>query len=192
MGGVRVKLVDTAGERFGGEASPERTTVERRGQELARRRRGRADAFVLVVDGTVGMAEGERQLLDELRGTPVVVAWNKRDVAGPAAQSDKSIIIETSARTGEGLDELRGAIVKALGAGDEETGALVVGLRQKEALDSAAAALGRAAAVLTSAGPSELAAVEGREALNALGRVTGETVDAEVLDAIFSRFCIGK
>src|SRR5439155_9111826 len=122
--------------------------------------------------------------------SPLVVVWNKRDLAPP---SDSDITItETSARTGEGVEELKRAVAGMLGAVDEEAGALVVSLRQKEALDAAAAALGRAAAVLAGGEPSELAAVEGREALNHLGRVTGETLDAEVLDAIFARFCIGK
>jgi tRNA modification GTPase len=194
LGGVVARIVDTAGDRFQGGAASE---VERRGLELARRRRGRADAVVLVVDGTVGFQEGERALLGELAGMPVVVAWNKRDVSPPASvPTDTDIgiscVVETSARTGEGIDELKRALTTALGGSDGESGALVVSLRQKEALDAAVAALARAASILESAGPADLAAVEARGALDALGRVTGETVDAEVLDAIFARFCIGK
>jgi tRNA modification GTPase len=194
VGGVKVRLVDTAGERFAPESGG-LGEIEKRGLELARRRRGRADAFVLVVDGTVGFLDGERGLLREL--SPMVVAWNKRDIAGsPPGDSDISItLVETSARTGEGVDDLKRAIAAALGASDGsagEAGALVVSLRQKEALDAAAEALARAGAILRAGEPSELAAVEARQALNDLGRVTGETVDAEVLDAIFSRFCIGK
>jgi tRNA modification GTPase len=182
--GIQVRLVDTAGER---DAPGE---LEQKGLELARRRRGRADGFVLVVDGSLGWSDGDRALVREL--SPLVVAWNKRDIA-PAAGGDSDITItETSARSGEGVEELKQAIGRMLGAVDEEAGALVVSLRQKEALEAGAAALARAAAVLAAGEPSELAAVEGREALNDLGRVTGETLDAEVLDAIFARFCIGK
>jgi tRNA modification GTPase len=90
------------------------------------------------------------------------------------------------------LDALRGALSTALGGVDEESGAMVVSQRHHEALAEGAAALARAAAVLTEGGPAELGAVEARHALNQLGRVTGETVDVEVLDAIFARFCIGK
>jgi tRNA modification GTPase len=196
LGGVMARVIDTAG------FSDSPSELERRGLELAQRRRGRADAFVLVVDGTVGFQEADKVFVRDL--SPVIVAWNKRDI-GPGAPSDSDIgitindsdititkVVETSARTGEGVDELKRAILGALGTIDEEAGALVVSLRQKEALDAAAAALGRAGEILKNGEPSELAADEGRRALNELGRVTGETVDAEVLDAIFARFCIGK
>jgi tRNA modification GTPase len=183
LGGLRVRVVDTAGERFSDTSANE---IEQRGLELAKKRRGRADAFVLVVDGTVGFLDGERALAREI--SPLLIAWNKRDISGG---SDIECV-EISARTGEGLDDLKQAIVKLLGAADEEAGALVVSLRQKEALDSAAQALSRAAEILRKGEPPELAAVEGRAALHDLGRVTGETVDVEVLDAIFARFCIGK
>jgi tRNA modification GTPase len=187
LGGLRVRVIDTAGERFSETpGEPSASEIERRGLELAKRRRGRADAFVLVVDGTVGFLDGERALAREI--SPLVIAWNKRDVSG---RSDIECV-EISARTGQGLDELKQAIVKLLGSADEEAGALVVSLRQKEALDSAAQALARAAEILRKGEPPELAAVEGRTALHDLGRVTGETVDVEVLDAIFARFCIGK
>jgi tRNA modification GTPase len=193
LGGVSARLVDTAGDRFGeagGAASP---SIEQRGLELARRRRGRADAAVMVVDGTVGIGAGELQLWQELSGGPRILAWNKRDVASaPSRLPEGARAIETSARTGEGVADLKRAIVDALGGLDEDAGALVVSLRQKEALLSAAALLERARETLRSAEPSELAAVDGRAALNELGRVTGETVDAELLDAIFARFCIGK
>ena len=138
-GGLSVRLVDTAGDRFAdSSASGEPTELERRGLELARKRRGRADAFVLVVDGTVGFLDGERALAAQL--SPLVVAWNKRDLAPPppappAGDIDINIInggvVETSARTGEGVDELKRAILGALGQLDGESGALVVSLQAK-------------------------------------------------------------
>jgi tRNA modification GTPase len=189
--GGRVRLVDTAGERFGdGEQAG---AVERRGLELARRRRGRADAMVLVVDGTVGFGDGERALWQELAGTPCLVAWNKRDLGGaPRDLPDGAEVVETAAPSGAGVDELRRALARALGGLDEESGVVVVSQRHQAALWDAAAALERAARELGAGQPGELGAIEARAALNHLGRVTGETVDAEVLDAIFARFCIGK
>jgi len=77
-------------------------------------------------------------------------------------------------------------------AGDVEEGVAVVSERQAQALEDGAATLERAAQQLGAGEPPELAAVDARRALDAMGRVTGETVDGDVLDAIFARFCIGK
>ncbi len=191
LGGAWVRLVDTAGERLdgGGEAG----RVEERGVDLGRRRRGRADAVLLVVDATIGFGEGEQALWQSLQGTPRLLVWNKRDAGGaPAGLPEGACVVETSALTGEGLAELRAALPSLLGIEADHEGALEVSARHREALVTGAQALARAAAILSAGEPSEVAAVELRDALHHLGRITGETVDAEVLDAIFARFCLGK
>lgn len=184
LDGVAVTLVDTAGER----QDPER--LERRGLELGRARAARADLVVLVVDGGVGFGEVERRAWDALAGDKMI-AWNKRDLGGGRDLPADAIVVETSATTGEGVPALGSAIARAV-AGDVDEGVTVVSERQAQALDDGAATLERAAAALAASEPSELAAVDARRALDAMGRVTGETVDADVLDAIFARFCIGK
>ncbi len=189
LGSLWARLVDTAGERLDGD-SPE--GVEQRGVDLGRRRRGRADLVALVVDATVGFLDGERALWAELAGAPRLIVWNKRDL-GPAARGlpEGATVVETAAPAGDGIEALRAALTTALG-GEEPEGELHVSARHQEALLAGAIALERAAAALTGGEPPELAAVDARAALHELGRVTGETVDNEVLDAIFARFCIGK
>jgi tRNA modification GTPase len=184
LDGVAVTLVDTAGERD----DPER--LERRGLALGRARAGRADLVVLVVDGGVGFAEAERRLWDGIAGAKLI-AWNKRDLGAPRDVPADAVVLETRAPSGEGVDALGRAIAGAV-AGEVEEGVMVVSERQAEALRDGAATLSHAAAGLRAGEPPELAAVDARRALDAMGRVTGETVDAEVLDAIFARFCIGK
>jgi tRNA modification GTPase len=185
LDGVAVTLVDTAGERD----EPER--IERRGLELGRARAARSDLVVLVVDGTVGFGATEQARWDAIVG-PKMVAWNKRDL-GPAAHGlpTGTIVVETTATNGEGVAALARGIAHAV-AGEREEGVAVVSERQAEALRDGAATIERAAALLRDGEPPELAAVDARRALDAMGRVTGETADAEVLDAIFARFCIGK
>jgi tRNA modification GTPase len=189
LDGIAVRLVDTAGERMDG-GGAER--VEQRGLELARKRRARADLTVLVVDGEVGFGDGERALWESLGGAPRLIAWNKRDRGAPRGLPDGATVIETTATSGAGAAELRRAVRQALGVEDESEGVLRISRRHQEALLDGASAIERATEVLKRGEPSEVAAVELRSALHHLGRVTGETVDAEVLDAIFSRFCIGK
>jgi tRNA modification GTPase len=184
LDGVAVTLVDTAGERD----DPER--LERRGLELGRARARRADAVVLVVDGAIGFGDVERRTWESIAGAKLI-AWNKRDLGRARDLPPEAIVVETAAPDGEGTAELGVAIARAV-AGEAEEGVTVVSERQAEALDEGAATLERASALLASGEPSELAAVEARRALDAMGRVTGETADAALLDAIFARFCIGK
>ncbi len=184
LDGVAVTLVDTAGER----EDPER--LERRGLELGRARAARADLVVLVVDGAVGFDDVERRAWEAIGGAKLI-AWNKRDLAAPRDLPAGATVVATAATTGEGVAALGAAIARAV-AGDVEEGVTVVSERQAQALDDGAATLERAAAALAAGEPPELAAVDARRALDAMGRVTGETVDAELLDAIFARFCIGK
>ena len=189
IGGVSLRLLDTAGERIGEDAAG----VEARGVALGRRRRERADLVVLVVDATVGFTDGERALWDAFGTIPCVIAWNKRDLgAAPAGLPEGARVVETAAPTQLGVDALKQALVSALGEADDDGSVLRVSGRHRDALLDGAAALERAASALERGEPSELAAVEARDALHHLGRVTGETVDADVLDAIFARFCIGK
>jgi len=196
--GVAVRLVDTAGERGAvDEAAAER--LEARGVALGRRRRERADVAVLVVDGGVGWSDDDAALFAALAGRARVIVWNKSDraPAAPAvpAWAEGAPVVSTSVAPGSpptGLDALERAIVDALGEGDEDSTRLQIGLRQRGALLDAATALARAEETLRGGGPADVAAVEARGALEHLGLVTGETVDNEVLDAIFARFCIGK
>ncbi len=184
--GLRVRLVDTAGERDDGGA------VEQRGRELGRRRRARADVWVVVVDGEVGFGAVEARLAAAAGEAAVVVAWNKADRAPVARVDDGVAVVATSATRGDGLTELRAAIRRAVGDLGEEGAVAVSSARQREALEAAAAALAAGGEALGAGEPPELAAVELRVALERLGRVLGAGVGDEVLDAIFRRFCIGK
>jgi tRNA modification GTPase len=99
----------------------------------------------------------------------------------------------TSAHTGEGLPELRGAIVARLAALQRESDPLAhTGARCRDSLLEAGACLLRAAESVQQGGADELIAIDLREALEALGRVVGTVVTDDILDRIFQRFCIGK
>ncbi|HUU30946.1 MAG TPA: hypothetical protein VMY69_02465, partial [Phycisphaerae bacterium] len=104
-------------------------------------------------------------------------------------------VVATSAVTGEGLEALRAALVRAVEGGtvDREAAGPVVTARHRAALGQAVAALARAGRLMRRAvAAGELAAVELRESLEALETVAGRGADRDVLDEIFSRFCIGK
>jgi tRNA modification GTPase len=207
LGGVRVTLSDTAGLRGTADA------VEAEG---VRRARGAIEASALVLwvhDATRPFDAEDDAIAGGLRGRRVVLALNKLDLAVKAEKADQAgrsgtgevpasiaaalgeapRVLALSARTGDGLAELRAELEGALGPGAR--GALcgaVANVRHAEALTRAAAAFERAAAAGERGEPGEIVALELREALRAIEEVTGQHVSDELLDRIFGRFCIGK
>ena len=171
--GDRVRLVDTAGLRETTEM------LERLGVEAAGRAAAGAD-LVLVAREAGGEAPSPGDLPE---GVPVLVLATKADLPGESRDGE----LRVSARTGEGMIALRREIGVRLAASQ--------GLGVFEALPRQREALLRAAAALEGIGPevpAEIAAGAVRTGLHALGEITGETATEELLDRIFSTFCVGK
>lgn len=173
IAGERVRLVDTAGLRETAER------LEQLGVEAAVRAAAGADLLLLAREAG-GAGPGPDGLPD---GVPVLLLGTKSDLSGTVLDGE----LRVSARTGEGLPALRREIGLRLGRGDEAGvyGALP---RQREALLRAAGALAGVAV----SDPAELVAAAVRAGLHALGEITGETATEELLDRIFSAFCVGK
>jgi len=188
IGGETVTLFDTAGLR---DASDE---VEKIGVAVAERAGERADLVLYVVDALGGMSREDEDFLRRGRGTLLVMTKADLVAASPLTASSNvpSPPLLVSAVTGEGLDSLRGAIAARLGVVEAE-GELLVLERHREALASASLFLREAAALARGEGGApELVAARVREALSALGAITGETATEELLDRIFATFCVGK
>jgi tRNA modification GTPase len=196
LGGIRVTLSDTAGLRETDDA------VESIGVARAREALAGAALALWVVDGSAPLADEDRRIARELAGRRVVVALNQSD-RPPATDAAEVValldgaagpVVPVSALTGAGLDALRDALAARLGARDaaEGLGIAVSNLRHAEAIERARAALARATAAAGGGEPGEIVALELRDALAALGEVTGRSVDEGLLDRIFARFCIGK
>jgi len=190
VGQVPVRLVDTAGLTETGDA------VEAEGIRRSRTEQQTGDHILIVLDAAQPEASaGERALLDEVDPERTVIAVNKIDLGRRLALSDPGPPwVEVSARTGVGLDELtRRLEASILGGPDDPGDVLVTGLRQERALGDAATATAAAVTLLeTQPDALELVAEEPRGAANALGLITGERVGEDLLDVIFSEFCIGK
>jgi tRNA modification GTPase len=196
LDGVRVTFSDTAGLREN--AGP----VEAIG--IARARAALADSplAVWVVDGSTALHSEDRAIAGALVDKPVLVAINKMDRA--AAFDESAVLgafeggapsaVRVSALTGAGIPALKGELSRLLGAGSGGTrlGAATGNPRHAEALGRARASLGRAREAVRSAMPGEIVALELREALAAIGEVTGDAVGEDILARIFSRFCVGK
>jgi tRNA modification GTPase len=197
-------LVDTAGLR---EAADE---VERLG--IARSREALADAAIvlIVIDASaIGPAgalhEEERRLVDAVQGRSALIALNKHDLVAHAPdltgqdttgenvlEGIDLTVIETSAVTGEGIAELREAILKLATGGAAAEPGMLTSLRHYQSLTQALKGLDDAAAAGNSNIPHEMILLDLYRSLWALDALTGQTTPDDVLNLIFSTFCIGK
>jgi tRNA modification GTPase len=193
LGGVPLRLMDTAGLR---EA---RDLVEELGVARSRERLAQADLIVFLVDASEPLTFEDIQTLEELPDRPVLVVLNKIDLPPQLKVEDLQSysshpVVALSALTGQGLENLQQAMADLVLAGGVQTaGEIVTQARHAELLVCTAEALGRGRELLEQTEvPWELLALEVKEALQALGEITGEEVGDAVLDQIFEQFCIGK
>jgi tRNA modification GTPase len=183
--GIPVDLIDTAGLR---ESADE---AERMGIAKSHEAMADADVVLLVVDAVVGISAEDRAVLE--RGA--LVAWNKNDLVGDVRGSEFEVRgVRTSAVTGEGLAELRAAIVAAVAgdAGGVREAGMLTNLRQHQAVAQALRGLDAARAAVEASIPHEMVMLDLYDALRGLDALTGVTTSEDVLRLIFSKFCIGK
>ena len=192
LAGFPVRLIDAAGVR------DTEDPVEIEGVKRARDKASSADLVLLVIDGSVALNDEDRLALELCHPEKTLIVINKSD---QAQQCDTAGLagfehrVAVSAKYNQGLAELGEAIVRHLAedsslAGNE--GVIITERRHRDALLNGIVALDRLFASTVSAAPRECLAMDLREALGALGRITGETTPDEILEQIFSRFCIGK
>jgi tRNA modification GTPase len=190
LGGIPVRLVDTAGLRE--VVDP----VEGEGVRRARAAREEADVVLLVLEGSTAPTDEEREVLEEIEGTDdggrTLVVVNKIDLPRAKEAPSPPGALDVSALTGEGLDALREAVRERLvGAGPLEDPVLT-DARHARALEGARNALERAAGAAAAGSSEELVVEDLRDAMHNLGAITGEMSPDELYDRIFSTFCIGK
>ena len=202
--GILFRFIDTAGIR----ASEDE--VERLGIERTFRKISEAE----IVLGVIDISTSEEQVTQDLKTIAeridfkqqkLLILANKTDktgvnkivttlnffVSSPKIELDKTSVIEISAKTGKGLENLRSALVSRANVASA-SGTLVTNARHAAALREAAASLSAVSDGLDTGRPSDLLAEDLRAALASLGAITGEITTDEVLGEIFSRFCVGK
>jgi tRNA modification GTPase len=185
--GLRVTLVDTAGLRDTGDAGDR---VEAEGVERARQAAAVADLILEVRDASLEPID-EREAPVQISENKRLVVMNKSDIAAGNACAGLSV----SARTGDGIDKLRASIVAALDVDLQRDGPAITNIRHIALVERAHAALGRARAAALAEGGAmseEFVIADLQDARAALEEITGARAPEDVLEHIFSRFCIGK
>lgn len=192
INGLPVKIMDTAGIR----ESDER--IEQEGIRRSLQAAQEADFVIVMLDGSSPLGQEDRDLLGRMSAAKAIVALNKSDLPQRLDPDDAALAgmtrLSVSAATGDGIDRLKDAIYSMnLNNWDKEReGVVVTNLRHKTSLDRAGRALERAEQSLSSGRPLELFAIDLRDAIDSIAEITGAVTADEILDRIFSRFCIGK
>jgi tRNA modification GTPase len=190
LGGIPVVLTDTAGVR------PTSDGIETLGIERTHRALSDADLVLVVIDGADEVGPADWDLLNQTAGSRRLVVMNKSDLPSFTVANGCLGVVRTinvSARTGEGLDELRTAILETLNSvGVEDQGLLITNVRHYDLLCRTKQELELAQAAFRDRHSEELVLVPLHNALKYLGQITGETTTEDILSEIFATFCIGK
>lgn len=189
IGGIVAEISDTAGRRD--TADP----IERLGVDRAERAAEGADVVLIVLDAAQALDAGDVELLKSA-DERAVVCLNKSDLI-PVVTAEAlraltgATVLETSAQTGAGIGALLDELARRVYAG-EESGGQLTARRHIALAQEAAAALERAVDAVRGGMPLDTAAIDIREALEALTQITGENATEAVIDRVFESFCVGK
>ncbi|MGA8501844.1 MAG: tRNA uridine-5-carboxymethylaminomethyl(34) synthesis GTPase MnmE [Candidatus Sulfotelmatobacter sp.] len=191
LGGIPIQLVDTAGIRHVLDEA-ESIGIRKSMEALAD-----ADLVLVVLDASQPENSGDSELLRLVGGRPAIVVGNKCDLANRGqwrAASGQSVRVRASALTGEGIAELRSEILRHIGG---ETGAqaeagFLTNVRHQNLVQESIAALNAASSAVAAKVPHEMLLLDLYSALRPLDAITGATTTDDILNLIFSKFCIGK
>jgi tRNA modification GTPase len=193
INGFPVLLTDTAGIRQSADE------IESLGVERTRRAMVDADLTAVVIDGSQPLTDEDNAIIDEIIDLPHLTIFNKSDlgianIENSACLCNKDhLCISISARTGEGIEPLRAALVSPFIETDtNDAGLLITDARHFDLLQRTRDALGSSIELLEQRASEELVLLGLYNALHLLGEITGETTSDDVLGRIFATFCIGK
>ncbi len=189
--GLKARLIDTAGLRKPADI------IEQEGIERVKQKIPRADLVLWVLDSSQAYTPEDAETYELVKDRKTVAVLNKTDLPCRIDKEGRPLqglsVVETSATTDRGIDALRETIHASLvETGTSRSGVLITHARHRDALERAERALERGLQCLRADEPIEFLALEIRQALGAVGDLTGQSCSDDILNEIFSRFCIGK
>ena len=193
LAGITLNLVDTAGIRN------TKDIVEEIGVNKAKELVEEADLILYVVDSSTELDENDYNILNIIKNRKTVILLNKSDLdtvtdADSISKITDSKVISVSAKDNTGLDELSETIVKLFASGeiDYNDEVFVSGERNKEALEETLESLKLVKKSINEGLPEDFYTIDLMNAYEQLGKITGESVEDDLVNEIFSKFCMGK
>ena len=197
ISGIPIVAIDTAGLRATNDP------VEKIGVELTEKSLETADIILLVIDASQGVSDEDNELLSRIKDKLLIAVLNKVDLIEQSAalKLENSVrellenarIVQTCASSEKGIERLEDEIT-ALASSSEisSESVLVTNARHQQSLTSAFQSLEQALVTIKNCEPIDLLSIDLLAARNSLGLITGETASEDLIDRIFSEFCIGK
>ncbi len=187
--GIPMKIVDTAGIHETGDL------VEKIGVEKSKNYAEKADLLLILLDASCPLEQEDRQILAFAQNKKAIILLNKIDLEQKITEDmfQGENIISISVKKNIGFDKLIQQLKKLFFEGEIHAEYGILGnVRHKNALYQAKEAMNRALTTITTRMPEDFISMDLQEANIALGEITGDTVDEEIIDRIFTKFCLGK
>ena len=192
MGPLTLNLTDTAGIRQSGDA------IERIGVERTVACAREADLILWVIDASCGLEPDDAAVWDIIKGHKNVIGvLNKSDLPGvldseALSRAYNIPFFNISALYSQGFEQIKEYLINLYSAGDIAPGDLISAERHRQAGERAAMSLGKALEAAEAGLPDDLISIDLSDAISALGEITGENAGSDLIDRIFSAFCVGK
>ena len=194
INGVALKLIDTAGIR------ETDNVIEKLGIEKSMKLADSADLIIAIFDNSRELDDNDRKILDFIKDRKAIIILNKVDINSNNEYNEKEIlnlckpVIKLSAKFGNGLDELYEEILKLFQFNEisNDNELLITNERHKTQIRKAEENIEKAMETIESLMPVDIISIHIKEALNDLGEITGKNVSQNIIDEIFSKFCLGK
>ena len=192
--GILFKLIDTAGIR---KADNE---IEKIGIDKSRKALNEADLVIAIFDSTKKLTEEDKEIIEFIKDKNSIILLNKSDLKNNILKEEKIITglnkktIEISALEKTGIEELYNSMVELFRINEinTENTSIITNVRHKEAIGSAENSIKKVEKTIKENIPIDITAIYFKEAIEELNKITGESVTEDIINEIFSKFCLGK
>ena len=192
--GITLKLIDTAGIR---ETNDE---IEKIGVEKSKKLINEAELVIAIFDGTKNLSEDDYEILDLIRNKNAIILLNKMDISDSELDKDNLIknmgkdVIKISAKNGDNIDVLYKTIANMYQLNDIELddGEIVTNIRHKNQIDESLRSIEKTKETVYNNMPVDIIEIYLKQILSDLGKITGDDISEDIINEIFSKFCLGK
>ena len=193
--GIGLNIIDTAGIRF------TEDIVEKIGVEKAKKYAADADLVIYVVDSSVEFDDNDKEIMELIQDKKCIVLLNKTDLEAKVSEEElrnrikeNTVIIKTSTRENTGIDEFENTIKEMFFQGEVTSNeeVMITNMRHKECLIDAYESLKQVKRSLMDDMPEDFYSIDLMSAYTSLGTIIGEEIGEDLMNEIFSKFCMGK